>query len=500
MSGHLPQSARFPTLPKTASLLPSAHTLPIFVVEEWAFTASKVRHAVPERLLAPSAVSLGGTAWGASANFDWEQCPTLRADGAASGELASEDIWGHEDTDTDTGMEDESARLTPRDTEEASPVPELAAKHGTRSGTRKRQSAAPAKGEKTPKRQRGQPAKPLGARKSTAAAKLSPKVAPSKSKDGKKAGQSRKRSSGAGFLAAEQSEPKEASETPSEMQAAKAEFMRTMGLPEPRAFSSGSKGAAVRPVQKPQPADAQRRVMTDLAAGGPQQASGKGGSRRAQVHSQPGLRKAEPAPSLQQDIAEGLVHTDQQRPHSRSTSEQCHPKAAVLSEASAGPVLRQEPGDAVEPAAIHEAPQEPAASALNSSVPVSALPRLGATQDAARTLAKGALLPGSPAHHQQAAPDRECEPGAALMVAAESPVGMDVDHAVDLVAEEAPHGQQGSGSPEAPIVAQLLGGSGRPAENGVKLVNLLNPNNPQYNQAFALEYARMKCAPWRCHP
>ena len=34
--------------------------------------------------------------------------------------------------------------------------------------------------------------------------------------------------------------------------------------------------------------------------------------------------------------------------------------------------------------------------------------------------------------------------------------------------------------------------SERPEENGVKLVNLLNPNNPQYDQAFALEYARMK--------
>ena len=383
-------------------------------------------------------------------------------------------------------------------------MPELTAKHGTRSGTRKRQSAAPGKGEKAPKRQRGQPAKPLGARKSTAAARLSPKAAPNKSKDGYKAAQSRKRSSGAGSVAAEQSEPNEASETPSEMQAAKAEFMRTMGLPEPKAFSSGSNSAAVGPVQKLQPAVAQRRVITDLAAGGPQQASGKGSSRRAQVHSQPGLRKAEPAPSLQQDVAEGLVHRDQQGPHLKSTSEQCHPEAAVLSDASAGPVLRQEAGDAVEAAAIHEAPQEPAASALNSFMPVSALPPLGAPQDAARTLANGALLPGSPAHHQQAAQDKECEPGAALVVAVEAPVGMDLDHAVDPVAGEATHGQQGSGpvpaSPEAPRVAQLLRGSGRPGENGVKLVNLLNPNNPQYSQAFALEYARMKCAPWCCHP
>jgi hypothetical protein len=45
---------------------------------------------------------------------------------------------------------------------------------------------------------------------------------------------------------------------------------------------------------------------------------------------------------------------------------------------------------------------------------------------------------------------------------------------------------------QLPRVAQPLGGSGRPAQDGVKLVNLLNPNNSQYDQAFALEYARMK--------
>ena len=43
-----------------------------------------------------------------------------------------------------------------------------------------------------------------------------------------------------------------------------------------------------------------------------------------------------------------------------------------------------------------------------------------------------------------------------------------------------------------PKLERPLGSSQRPEENGVKLVNLLNPNNPQYDQAFALEYAHMK--------
>ena len=48
------------------------------------------------------------------------------------------------------------------------------------------------------------------------------------------------------------------------------------------------------------------------------------------------------------------------------------------------------------------------------------------------------------------------------------------------------------GGSARPRLPKPLGPSGRPEENGVKLVNLLNPNNPQYDQAFALEYAHMK--------
>ncbi|CAL5228540.1 g11694 [Coccomyxa viridis] len=355
--------------------------------------------------------------------------PQLEAtDEAASEELASEDIWG--DEDADMGMEDESSRPAADSAEEAGPVPKVAVTQGAKSGARKRQSAAPAKGEKAPKRQRAQPKKPQGARKSRAAAKPAAKAAPSNGTDSRKAVRSRKDPKGAGSAGADSSEPQDASEAPSKMQAAKAMFMRTMGLPEPKAFSSSSRGTAKRPGQKQQPATAQRKIRD--AAGVSQQASGKDASREAQAQSQPAPKEAAPGSTLQQDVSESLKHPDQQQAQPQLDLEQAHPKAAMPPDAPARPLRSQAPDGVPEPAAIQKSPQLPAAAAA-----------LHAT-------------------------------------------------------EEAAHGQSGGGpvpeSVEAPKLEQLLGGSGRPAENGVKLVNLLNPNNPQYNQAFAVEYARMKAA------
>ena len=419
-------------------------------------------------------------------------------DGAASEELASEDIWGDDDDDADTGMEDDSARPTAQSPEEAAPGPEKPTKAGTRSGTRKRQSGAPAQGDSAPKRQRGQPKKPQGAKKNPTA-KPAARGAPSKAADSSKGGQIRKRSRGPGSAAAGPSEPDEASETPSDMQAAKAEFMRTMGLPEPRAFSSGSKGTANRPQPKLRPAVAQKRVRDGHAAGGSQQAPGEGALTQTLARSQPGLGGPEPASLLQQEVQQGPMHTDQQQ---SQPLEQAHPKAARSPDASAETAAAQEPGRVAEHAAIQAASQIHATTALNRSMPVSASPEVRTPQDSAGAVAEKSQ-PASLAHHQSPAPEQRLEAGATFMAAAESAMRMDQDHALAFVSGEAAGGQPGSSpapaSPEVPQPVQMLGGSGRPAENGVKLVNLLNPNNPQYNQAFALEYARMKCASWSYH-
>ena len=414
------------------------------------------------------------------------------ADEGASEELASEDIWG--DEDADMGMEDESSRPAAESTEEPVPVPELAEKQGTRSGARKRQSAAPAKGEKAPKRQRAQPKKAQGARKTSAAAKPAAKAAPSKDTSVKKAVQSRKHSKGAASADADLSEPKETSEAPSEVQAAKAMFMRTMGLPEPKAFSSSSRGTAKRPARKPQPAVTQRRVRDAPAAGTSEQAQGNAASGRPQAQSQPSPEGAEPASLLQQDV--DSTHTDQQQSQLQMAREQAHPEAAKPLDAAASTSLEEEPEGVTEPAAIQKAPQKSAAPALDKSAPTSASPVLEAPQEAAEAWRAGATQPASRVHHQQAVPEQSPEVNA-TPVADEHKLGADRERADDHAAEKSAHTQPGScpvpASPEAPKLEQLLGGSGRPAKNGVKLVNLLNPNNPQYNQAFAVEYAHMKC-------
>ena len=424
------------------------------------------------------------------------------ADEAASEELASEDIWG--DEDADMGMEDESSRPAADSTEDAAPVPEVAAKQGVRSGARKRQSAAPAKGEKAPKRQRAQPKKAQVARKSTAAARPAAKAAPSKDTSARKAVQSRKRSKGAGSADADPPEPEEVSEAPSEVQAAKAMFMRTMGLPEPKAFSSSSRGTAKRPVQKAQPAVAQRRVKNVPAAGTPQQALGKATPRQTQAQAQPSPEGAKPALPLQQDAPEGPMQTDQQQAQPQLGLGQAHPKAAAPPDAAAPLSLRERREGVTQPAASQKAPQIPAAAAaLGTSVPMSASPRLEAPQEAAEALRAGTTQPASEVDHQQAATEQSPQ-AKATPVGNVYAIGANQEHAKDLMAEQPERAQPGSNpvpaSPDAPKLEQLLGGSGRPAENGVKLVNLLNPNNPQYNQAFAVEYARMKCAPCPNHP
>ena len=415
------------------------------------------------------------------------------ADEAASEELASEDIWG--DEDADMGMEDESSRPAADSAEEAGPVPKVAVTQGAKSGARKRQSAAPAKGEKAPKRQRAQPKKPQGARKSRAAAKPAAKAAPSNGTDSRKAVRSRKDPKGAGSAGADSSEPQDASEAPSKMQAAKAMFMRTMGLPEPKAFSSSSRGTAKRPGQKQQPATAQRKIRD--AAGVSQQASGKDASREAQAQSQPAPKEAAPGSTLQQDVSESLKHPDQQQAQPQLDLEQAHPKAAMPPDAPARPLRSQAPDGVPEPAAIQKSPQLPAAAAaLHASESNPASPEGEAHRLQGEALARDETHPALLMQHQQAPPEQS--PKSAALPAGDGCATRAGEECAEThAAEEAAHGQSGGGpvpeSVEAPKLEQLLGGSGRPAENGVKLVNLLNPNNPQYNQAFAVEYARMKC-------
>ena len=414
-------------------------------------------------------------------------------DAAASEELASEDIWGEDADGADTGTEDDSARLTAQSPEGAAPGPEQAAKAGARPGTRKRQTAASAQGDPAPKRQRRPPKQPQGVKKG-AAAKPVARGAASKGAGSKKAGQSRKRSQGAGHGAAGPSEPDELSEAPSDMQAAKAEFMRTMGLPEPRAFSSGSKGAGRPPVLKPQPLAAPKRVRDTYAAKGLKPASGKGAFEEVLAEPQPSHEGDAPGSLPLQDIQEGAMFIGQQQPQSQCTLEQAHAKATGPAGSSAGSALRQEPGGVTERAAVQATLQRHAGSAPSRPASMSASPELGKPSGAAGPNA-AAAPPASAVQLQQAALEQS---GATLIAGAGLTAGVDQDHAVASNSGEAPPAQLGSSpvpaSPEAPQPVQMLGGSGRPAENGVKLVNLLNPNNPQYSQAFALEYARMKCA------
>ena len=337
-------------------------------------------------------------------------------------------------------------------------------------GTKKRAAPAAANGMAAAKRPRKQPKKATG-QADGAGAKAAARSGPSCTKGGKVQRGSRV-SKGAGSASAEVAEPEE--DTLSEVQAARAQFMRTMGLAEPRAFSSSSKSASR--------GSAQRRTHQSLSP-----------------------------PSLGQTA--GRI------PHSASTaslaSKQQMQSSPQLQGLTAAKPDRQPPADAETPRGM---PEQQASLVM----PSSSHDPLPAPAGAAQKVPTQAEEPLEDAMHKsastlKASPERAGHPMQGIIsagrekqlrvsrVALPTPLQVLQVDAVEAkaasksevtagasAAAQAPGGSPPQPQQQPPKVAQPFAGSGRPAQNGVKLVNLLNPNNPQYDQAFALEYALMK--------
>lgn len=391
------------------------------------------------------------------------------ADEGASEELASEDIWGD---DEDDDIFSESAGPTAESAPAKAPVGKPR-KQVARIGTKKRAAPAAANGIAAAKRPRKQPEKATG-QADGAGAKAAARSDPSRTK-GSKVQRGSRVTKGAGSACAEVANPEK--EAPSEVQAVRAEFMRTMGLPEPRAFSTSSKSASRGSAQ-------QRRSHQSLSP-----------------------------PSLRQ--------TAGRLPHSASTAS----FASKQQMQSQSPQQRQGLTAAQsdwQPAADAETPQglpEHQASLLMSPSPHDPLPAPGmaahgdpaqAEEPPESAMHKSAsTLTASPGHagcpmqgidwagrekHQQASRTALPVPQQVLQVDAdEAEAASQPEEAAGAgAAAQALGGSSPQPQQQPPKMAQPLGGSGRPAQNGVKLVNLLNPNNPQYDQSFALEYARLK--------
>jgi len=402
-------------------------------------------------------------------------------------------------------MEDESAAQPAEsiEPEPATPAQGNTKKPPAKPGTRKRKLPAPAKDKSAPKRQRRQPKKAQDGEKGMAVPKQAPKVTPLKRRKAEETKQSARRSQAVDTQSPEVSEPREGSEAPSELEAAKAQFMRTMGLPAPRAFSSGAKGAAKRPAQREEQAHSQQTREQNPTIGRSQHGTGMASLRQTHAQAQQGLEPAELGPVLLKVAPDGVDHEQKQG------FEQAHAAAPP----ARAKVPREPPSEAAGSLSVSAVPEAQASEAEKTAEP---LPDAGAQPpsllDPSHAAAANAAMqyeametdPTPMARHDSAAGLNQGQASAAVSVADESeqPGSSSVPGAPNQdragPAESSAAGQLSNIAlpvgPGAPKLAHPLGPSGRPVENGVKLINLLNPNNSQYDQAFALEYARIKYA------
>ena len=394
----------------------------------------------------------------------------------------------------------ESARPTAEsaDPEEAIPSPETfspegrQAKPAARSGTRKRALAGAAAGKTATKRQRKAPSKAVG-QAASAGAKPAAKASASKGAAGSRAQRKRQPKAPADSSAAEPDEG------PSELEAARAQFMRSMGLPEPKTFSSASKGSAskgsakvTQQRQKPAAAPGPARLrptasVLPLPAAGRPEGDGRAQEQpavpaapaaaaerlqgslateqptRLPMPASPQGAHPGPTPSATASFAGALVPP---QPAARAASEQ----ADGAAHGSAAPLEGDEQRVALEQLQGAQGDQRMATSLADADAAGQEEPEV-LEEDISSMAADGGHEPPEPA-----------EPEELIMGAAAAP-----SHALGGSADAGIVGRSA-----LPRLPKPLGPSGRPEENGVKLVNLLNPNNPQYDQAFALEYAHMK--------
>ena len=377
------------------------------------------------------------------------------ADEVASEELASEDIWGD---DEDDDIFSESAGPTAESAPAKLPMGKPR-EQAARIGTKKRAAPAAANGIAAAKRPRKQPKKATG-QADGAGGKVAARSDPSRTK-GSKVQRGSRVIKGAGSACAEVANPEK--ETPSEVQAVKAEFMRTMGLPEPRAFLSSSKSASR--------GSAQRRPHQSLSPPSLRQTAG----RLPHCASTASLASKQQMQSQSPQQRQGLTaaQSDWQPAADAETPQGLpeHQASLLMSPSPHDPLPA--PGVAAhgDPAQAEEPPE----SAMHKS----ASTRIDWASREKHQQASGTALPVPQQVLQMDADEAEA--------ASQPEEAAGASAAAQALGGSSPQPQQ-----QPPKVAQPLGGSGRPAQNGVKPVNLLNPNNPQYNQAFALEYARIK--------
>lgn len=388
------------------------------------------------------------------------------ADEGASEELASKDIWGD---DEDDDIFSESAGPTA----ESAPAKAPMGKHRkqvARIGTKKRTAPAPANGMVAAKRPRKQLKKATG-QADGAGAKAAARSGPSCTKGGKVQRGSRV-SKGAGSACAEVAEPEE--DTLSEVQAARAQFMRTMGLAEPRAFSSSSKSASRGSAQRRTHQSPSPPSLRQTAGWLPHSASTASLASKQQMRSkqqQQGLTAAKPDRQPGADAERQRVMPE-------------HQASLLMSPSPHGPLPA--PGRAAQK--VPTQAEEHSGGAMYKSAST-----LKASPERASHPMQGIISAGGE-KHLQASGIALPTPQQVLQVdAVEAEAGSKPEVAAGAsAAAQAPGGSPPQPQQQPPKLAQPFAGSGRPAQNGVKLVNLLNPNNPQYDQAFALEYALMK--------
>lgn len=435
-------------------------------------------------------------------------------DEGGSEEIASEDIWGDDDADAAMG---ESARPAAEsaDPEQATPSREAPspegrqAKPAARTGTRKRQAAGAADGTTATKRQRRAPNKAVG-QTASAGAKPAARRSASKGALGSKAQRGRQQPK-----APADSSAADSGDGPSELEAARAQFMRSMGLPEPKTFSSASKGSASKGLakttqhrQKPAAAPVPARprlapsVLPPPATGMPE------GGGRAQEQPAISASPATAAERLQGSPASKQpprvpISASPQDTNPGPTPSAAASRAGALlpSQPAAGAAAAQQ-GDVTLPASVRAGSEQADGAALGAAAPVEgheqrvALEQLQGAQGDQRMGASQA--DAEAAGHEEPAVPKEDNSSMAADDGHELPELAEPDELTTGATAPPSHVLGGSanagivGRSGLPRLPKPLGPSGRPEENGVKLVNLLNPNNPQYDQAFALEYAHMK--------
>ena len=390
------------------------------------------------------------------------------ADEGASEELASKDIWGD---DEDDDIFSKSAGPTAESAPAKAPVGKPR-KQVARIGTKKRAAPAAANGMAAAKRPRKQPKKATG-QADGAGAKAAARSGPSRTK-GSKVQRGSRVTKGAGSACAEVANPEK--ETPSEVQAVRAEFMRTMGLPEPRAFSSSSKSASRGSAQRRPHPSLSPPSLRQTAGRLPHSASTASLASKQQMQSQ--------SPQQQQGL--NATQSDWQPAADAETPQGLpeHQASLLMSPSPRDPLpapgvaAQEDPAQAEEPpeSAMHKSASTLTASPGHAGRPMQGIDSAGRERP---QQASGTALPVPQQVLQMDADEAEA--------ASQPEEAAGASAAAQALAGSSPQPQQ-----QPPKMAQPLGGSGRPAQNRVKLVNLLNPNNPQYDQAFALEYARMK--------